>query len=110
MNNYAESIFDLQSELCSAMSNPVRLQIVHLLRHGPLRVSGISEALKVHQSTISRHLSILKRVGILSATRAGTDVVYQVASPKIVDVCEMMREVLADRESKRSEMILGSED
>lgn len=110
MSNYAESIFDLQAELCSAMGNPVRLKIVHLLREEPLRVSNISESLAIHQSTISRHLSILKRVGILSATRVGTDVVYEVATPKIVEVCEMMRELLAERETKRSEMLLGADE
>lgn len=95
------------------MSNikiPVRLKIVHLLHEEPSRVSNISESLGIHQSTLSRHLSILKRVGILNGTRVGTDVVYKVATPKIVEVCEMMRELLAERETKRSEMILGTDE
>ncbi len=105
MSVYPTSIFDLQAELCLAMSNPVRLRIVHLLKEGPQRVSGICESLQTNQPTISRHLAILRRSGVLLATRQGTDVVYMVANPKIVEICEMMRELLAEREAQRAEII-----
>lgn len=99
------TIFDLQAELCLAMGHSVRLQIVHLLREGPKRVNGIAEELGISQGTISRHLSVLRNVGILSAQRQGTDVIYQIANPKITEICETMRTVLAERESQRSEII-----
>ncbi|RJP49488.1 MAG: ArsR family transcriptional regulator [Anaerolineaceae bacterium] len=99
------TIFDLQAELCAAMGNSVRLQIVHLLREGPKRVNGIAEELGIGQATISRHLAVLRNVGILSAQRQGTDMIYQIVNPKITDICETMREVLAERESQRSEIL-----
>jgi ArsR family transcriptional regulator len=99
------TIFDLQAELCLAMGNSVRLQIVHLLREGPRRVNSIAEELGIGQATISRHLAVLRNVGILSAQRQGTDVIYQIVNPKITDICETMRTVLAERENKRSEVL-----
>lgn len=99
------TIFDLQAELCLAMGNSVRVQIVHLLRKGPRRVNNIAEELGISQATISRHLSVLRNVGILLSHRQGTDVIYQIANPRITEICESMRSVLAERESQRSEIL-----
>jgi ArsR family transcriptional regulator len=99
------TIFDLQAELCLAMGYSVRLQIVHLLHEGPRRVNSIAEELGISQATISRHLAVLRKVGILSAQRQGTDIIYQIVNLKITDICETMRAVLAERESQRSEIL-----
>lgn len=99
------TIFDLQAELCTAMGHPVRVQIVHLLREGPRRVNDIAKGLGIGQATISRHLAVLRNVGILSSQRQGTDMIYQISNPKITDICESMRKVLAERESQRSEIL-----
>ncbi len=99
------TVFDMQAELCSAMGHAVRLQIVHLLRDEPKRVSDIAEELQISQATISRHLAVLRNVGILSTQRQGTDIIYQIVNPKITDICESMRAVLAERESQRSEIL-----
>jgi ArsR family transcriptional regulator len=98
-------VFDMQAELCSAMGHAVRLQIVHLLRDEPKRVSDIAGELQISQATISRHLAVLRNVGILSTQRQGTDIIYQIVNPKITDICESMRAVLAERESQRSEIL-----
>ena len=87
------------------MGHPLRVKIVHLLREGPKRVNSIAEELETSQATISRHLAVLRKVGILSAQRQGTDIIYQITNPKITDICEAMRNVLAERESLRSEII-----
>ena len=99
------TVFDMQAELCLAMGHAVRLQIVHLLRNEPKRVSSIAEVLNISQATISRHLAVLRNVGILSTQRQGTDIIYKIVNPKITDICESMRAVLAERESQRSEIL-----
>ncbi|HRJ55428.1 MAG TPA: metalloregulator ArsR/SmtB family transcription factor [Anaerolineales bacterium] len=96
------TIFDLQAELCLAMGHSVRQQIVHLLHEGPKRVNAIAEELDIRQATASRHLAVLRNAGILSSTRHGTDIVYQIANPRITEICEMMRAVLAERANQRS--------
>ncbi len=100
--NQGNDIFDLQAELCQAMGRPVRIRIVHLLKGGPQRVSNIVASLGIPQASISRHLAVLRNAGIVLANRHGSEFIYQIANPKIVAVCDMMREVLADREEIRS--------
>jgi ArsR family transcriptional regulator len=59
------------SEIIKALSDPTRLRIVSLLRHGELCVCDLTEALQVPQSTVSRHLSSLKNAGWVRGRRSG---------------------------------------
>ncbi len=101
----AQSIFDLQAELCKTMASATRLQIVHHLRQRPSCVGDIARATDLAQAKVSQHLSILRLRGIVRAQRNGSEIVYRIANPKIVRVCDLMREVLADQAAERSDLI-----
>lgn len=101
----AQSIFDLQAELCKTMANATRLRIVHQLRQKPSCVGDIAQATDLAQAKVSQHLSILRTRGIVTAERKGSEVIYRIANPKIVRVCDLMREVLADQAAERSNLI-----
>ena len=98
-------IFDLQAELCKTMGNDARLRIVHTLREGPKRVSDIAHATGLAQAKVSQHLAILRARGIVTAQRQGQEMVYHITNPKIVQVCDLMREVLAEQMAERSKII-----
>jgi DNA-binding transcriptional ArsR family regulator len=99
-----EKIFEIQAELCRAMGNPLRMEIVHLLRSGSLNVNDIASAVDQHQATVSRNLTVLRNAGIVVTRRDGNNVLYQVANPKLVDVCDLMREVLIEQIDERSKI------
>ena len=65
------------AETLKALSDPTRLRIVSLLRHGELCVCDLMEALQTPQSKISRHLAFLKNAGWVTATRCGKWMHYQ---------------------------------
>ena len=72
MNRYAA--------LFKALSEPVRLRIVHLLRQrGELCVCDLVDALELPQSAVSRHLAYLRHHGLVAARREGTWMYYQLA-------------------------------
>ena len=100
-----EKIFEIQAELCRAMGNPLRMEIVHLLRSRSLNVNDIASAVDQHQATVSRNLTVLRNAGILVTRRDGNNVLYQVANPKLVDVCDLMREVLMEQIDERSKLL-----
>ncbi len=98
-------IFDMQAQLCKVLGNPVRLRIVNSLKEGPKCVNEIVTALNnISQPTVSRHLSVLRSVGILSTHRQGMEVIYEITNHKIVGVCEVMRTILTERESHYLEL------
>jgi len=59
------------------LADPVRLRIFHMLAaKGELCVCHLTEALALPQSTVSRHLSILKHSDLITAERKGKWVYY----------------------------------
>ncbi len=49
-----------------AVADPIRLRILHLLRRGEFCVCDLMAVLAVPQATASRHLSYLRRAGLVS--------------------------------------------
>src|SRR3954471_16474546 len=64
----------------AALAQPTRLEVFRLLvKHEPdgLAAGGIAKALAVPQNTMSSHLSILSRAGLVSAQRFSRSIVYR---------------------------------
>lgn len=102
-----KSVFEIQAELCHCMSNALRIEIVHILRSGPEKVNEIVRLTGQPQATISRHLGVLRNGGVLISQRQGQDVYYHIANPKIVEICDLMREVLIEEANRRSKIAEG---
>lgn len=101
----AESIFDLQSELCRTLSSANRLRILHTLRQGPLSVGEIARETEMSHAHVSQHLAVLRAQDVVRAERAGTSVVYHITNPKVALICDLMREILADQAADRASLI-----
>ncbi len=72
---------DLSNQLFKAFADPTRLRILNLLRENDLCVCNLIEVLKLPQSTISRHLAYLKRMGLVETWEEGTWNHYRLAKP-----------------------------
>lgn len=86
----------------SALSQPSRLAIFRLLvRYEPdgLRAGDIARMLAQPQNTISTHLGILKRAGLLVSARQGTVVIYRAALTQIEDLLQFLRSECCARDA-----------
>ena len=99
-----QTVFDIQARLCKSMGYPIRLEILHSLRDGSKCVNELSELLGQPQSAISRHLSILRSAGIVLADHQRQNVYYRVANPKLLGVCDLMREVLEEQSAHETKL------
>jgi DNA-binding transcriptional ArsR family regulator len=97
-----DELLDVQARLCQAMGNHARLKIVHTLREGEKNVSELVALTGYAEGLISRHLGILRHAGIVVAERRASHVVYRIANPKIMTVCDLMQEILAEQLRQRS--------
>jgi DNA-binding transcriptional ArsR family regulator len=98
-------IFEMQAQLCQSLGNSIRLRIIHTLKDGPKSVNELAAVVDASQPTVSRHLSVLRSTGILTAQRKGAEVFYEITNPKVVEVCDMMRSILAERESLQLDLL-----
>jgi len=92
-----EKMYEMHAEVCKSMANPTRLRIMNLLREGEKSVEELREKLKLPKANLSQHLSILRQRRIVSTRRAGLNIYYKVANPKMIKACDILREVLLEQ-------------
>ena len=78
------------SDLLKALANPHRLMIVCQLIEGPRSVGQLADFLGIRDSTVSQHLSLLRRDGLLSSTRDGQTIWYAISSPQAKALLETL--------------------
>jgi len=66
--------------LYKALSDPNRIRILMMLREGPLCVCEIVEILGLANSTVSKHLSILRNVNLIMDEKEGRWVDYRLSN------------------------------
>lgn len=92
-----KKIFEMHAEICKIFTNPRRLEIISLLRDGEKTVSELSELAGVPQANISQHLTVLRQKGVVATRREGANIYYTIANLKILEACDLMKEVLLER-------------
>ena len=75
-----EAAADRASELLKALANRHRLLIVCQLIDGERSVGDLAEFLGLRDSTVSQHLALLRKDGLVSARRDAQTIYYSIAS------------------------------
>lgn len=75
--------YERKASILKILGHPVRLCIVNGLLSKECNVTGIQECLKLPQSTVSQHLSILKAHGIVKGERNGLEITYSVVDDDV---------------------------
>jgi ArsR family transcriptional regulator len=78
-----DDLLELKASVLKALGQPTRLKILELLRNGERCVCEIFPAIKEEQSNVSRHLALMKSVGILASRKEGQMVHYRVRDPQV---------------------------
>ena len=65
----------------AALADKTRLRLLNLMRNGEVCVCFFAETLETNNPKISRHLSYLKRAGLVTARRDGKWMHYRISEP-----------------------------
>jgi DNA-binding transcriptional ArsR family regulator len=68
--------------LLKALANPHRLMLVCQMVDGPRSVGDLAARLGLRDSTVSQHLALLRREGVVTATREGQTIWYAIGCPE----------------------------
>lgn len=70
-------------QVLRALAEPARLSVVHLLAEAPRRVTDLTVALGLAQSTVSGHLAVLRDAGLVTATPQGRATWYALVDAEV---------------------------
>ena len=71
-------------DLLIALAEPMRQDLVQLLARGELNVSDIAERVTLSRPTVSHHLNLLRRAGLLRVRKQGREMYYRLNKEPIV--------------------------
>lgn len=69
-----------------ALSDPIRREILEMLRPGRLSAGEISEKFPVSGAAVSKHLSVLKDADLIRDTREGKFIFYELNTSVLEEV------------------------
>jgi len=85
------------ADIFSALAQINRLKILELLREGELCSSDIWRQVG-EQSNVSRHLSVLRRAGLINVRHEGVKTCYTVKNTRVYEVIELTSELLKEED------------
>ena len=90
----------LVTNIFKALAHPTRIQIMKLLKNGPLCVCDIIDNLQSEQSNTSQHLNVLKSAGLVESRKEGLSVIYNTRSQEINEVIDTVEDILLEQAEK----------
>ncbi len=97
-------------QIHKAIGHPVRLRLLAALRQGPLCVCQMTVIVKLAASTVSEHLSELRKAGLISDRKEGRWVEYRLSDSAIRDgVLEPVWPLLDDDADANADAVLVKE-
>lgn len=98
MKNQQKELFAVQAEICKALANAKRLEIIHFLGiNGQQSAADLMKKVQLTKTNLSQNMRVLRQAEIVVASREGKQVSYRLASPKIGEACERLHEFLFER-------------
>ena len=92
-----EEIYELQADVCKIFSNAKRMEIISMLKDREMSAGELLEKIVLSKANLSQHMAVLKAKGVILTRREGVNMYYRIANPKIIQACNLMREVLMEQ-------------
>jgi ArsR family transcriptional regulator len=78
--------------------------VLYELAEQSMNVGDLVDALGMPQSTVSRHLRILRDRQLVRSHREGTNMVYELEDRRVIDALNLLRAVLRHRLETRAQL------
>lgn len=89
-------LYQAKAEFFRMLGHPVRIRVLELLQDGPMPVRDLLAAIEVEPSNLSQQLAVLRRSGIVTATRTGSTVMYELAGGDVAELLRAARRILTE--------------
>ena len=96
MLNERNGVMALQLTL-KALSDPIRREILSLLKGGRMAAGEIADKFDVTDASISRHLSVLKDADLIRDTREGKFIYYELNASVLEEIMIWISTLKGDR-------------
>ena len=86
MLNESEALKVSMQKTLRALADPIRREILNLLKTGRMSAGDITEKFEVTGASVSRHLSVLKEADLIRDTREGKFIYYELNTSVLEEI------------------------
>ncbi len=101
----SDRVYKLHADVCRVLGSASRIRIIEALREGERSVGELSDIMGLRQANVSQHLAVMRSKGVLKTRKVGTSIYYSVSNPKIVQACDLMRQVLLEQLKENEKLV-----
>ncbi|HET7366889.1 MAG TPA: metalloregulator ArsR/SmtB family transcription factor [Gaiella sp.] len=103
-----EELAELIARRFRALSDPLRVRMLDLLRDQELSVTALADRLDAGQQNVSKHLAVLVDAGMLARRKDGTHAYYRIADEGVFTLCEQVCGSLQSQLAALNALVTGA--
>lgn len=107
MPKLTPELMEIVAERFRVLGEPMRLRILDALRQRERTVTDLVSATGATQANVSKHLTLLHKLGFVSRRKAGTHVYYGVQDPNVFTLCDLVCGGARARVKKEAQALRG---
>lgn len=92
----SRDVFRRQAKVLKALANESRLIIVDRLSRGECSAGELTRLIGTDQTTVSKHLAVLRAHGIVEDRREGSVVIYRLLTPCVMNFFSCATQVIKE--------------
>jgi DNA-binding transcriptional ArsR family regulator len=77
-------------ERLAALADESRIRLLLRLKHGQCNVGTLTAEVGISQASVSKHLAVLRRVGLIDVERRGTQAIYRIRDESVFEMCQLV--------------------
>lgn len=102
---FKDKVYGELAKITKSMANPHRLEIIELLAQGEFSVEKIAEHTHLSIANASQHLQVLKAAQLVSISRQGNFIFYQLTNDNVFKTWKALRELGVERISSIEKIV-----
>src|SRR2546429_1671734 len=98
-------LYQAKAEFFWMLGHPLRIRVLERPKDGPKPVRDWLAEIAIEPSSLSQQLAVLRRSGIVTATRHGTTVVYALAGGDVAELMRAARRILTEMLAGQNQLL-----
>jgi ArsR family transcriptional regulator len=92
-----KKIFQRNAEIYKLLANPIRLEILDILKDRKASLEELSEIIGIRKPNTSQHLAILKYLRIVTVEREGKKAVYEIVDKRVTEPSNIIQKLWGNK-------------
>lgn len=107
MECLSSDLRQFMTDRLKALGDEARFRLVMALNEGERNVTSLVNELGIAQASVSKHLAVLKRHGIVKVRREGNQSFYRIHDPSVIEIYHMACESVKRDHAERLDALNG---